>query len=1029
MLQQHPHVDRLVTAFSFLVVFALVATGASAATIFSDGFENQTFGSQWRVYDSPSGSNNWLVSTTNPLTGSRHAQVTQPGASRWAYLELNISTLDYSNITLNYSRRLIGLDPADGWRVEWWNGQSWVVVENKGSNSANDASYQSRQYTLPSSVAESEELLIRWSCQAGAVSEICRVDDVNVTGTLTSEFNPPPPPAPAAEFSYSYELVNGKYVFTLQPVYTLPNGTKVPVNNTLVPSPLSGYHSAVVTGAYEAHFKRLASTTSTVLLRRGVDLSFDPEGIYWDSTAGNNIIDANPGGAGAPDPNRPNAFVYPNAYGNGIHLEYLYYAGELKENIIVDDRSLLGNPSGVVAAGANLSLRLDFAIHNTNNLDLYVDGSLWASTGKVTGVKEAQFRQGEETVFTLHTPVAFDSNGSSVEGFYNFRRTLGSLWVEQHFPFDWVNSTERVYPVVFDPTTEVEGFNDTVVLDLSDPAFDPIIQVTLYNVSDTGTLNNLILDPIINNTLGIEEYAIDPSGVAFERGEVSVSQAQGDLLFKCATYNITDNTCPPHPETGETWVVLSELVRGEPYTVDIDPADPGFYELQLALGEQTTSSNTYVDATSLSFNVSRQGNYVVIVTYQQRGTSTIGNRYFQSRALLDGTPFFENIYKPISGTATSEYLSFMGHTLANLSVGSHSVVVQHSRSVAPQSSLIKNIRVHVFDAEAFYIQQSGSNINTSSVTIPTTPANVSLFNYTADQTAAQLFLYSGEQSLQSTAQTYTITLGTALNGTETIFTNQPTDTGNVRLIGAMLSRNRTIATSDQLFYQHQLSSATTSFTRNARVTEIKLLPEYDPQRFSDRNNLVFSGTTPVTSANLTFTPQYPNTQYLFLFSASYGHTGGAGVVMSAFVNGTEACNAPMASALSGERVPFVCSFVMNVSNTAPITATMQVVGQNPGSNGEVNYQHITAFRITPLPTNDLLCYPKPNKNWTINEPIICDNVTRNTGAGQLIIANNGTVQLINNAQLYTSGYQLTRWNPSLPWLINIQRGSNLYVTR
>lgn len=84
-------------------------------------------------------------------------------------------------IRFQYHRQLLGLDGADEFRARWFNGTSWITVEQTGAASANDSAYVLRSFRLPAGAANAAAFAIRFECAAGAVSECCNVDDVIVT--------------------------------------------------------------------------------------------------------------------------------------------------------------------------------------------------------------------------------------------------------------------------------------------------------------------------------------------------------------------------------------------------------------------------------------------------------------------------------------------------------------------------------------------------------------------------------------------------------------------------------------------------------------------------------------------------------------------------------------------------------------------------------------------------------------------------------------------------------------------------------
>lgn len=135
-------------------------------TIFSDGFENGL--SQWTITGTGVP---WTTATTMPYQGSYSAKANKPGVSTPTYMEANIPT-GYTTITLSYYRKLVGLDGPDEFSAQYYNG-NWITLEATGSSSANDATYQYKEYVLPSTTSK-----IRYQCMAGAVSESCYVDNV-----------------------------------------------------------------------------------------------------------------------------------------------------------------------------------------------------------------------------------------------------------------------------------------------------------------------------------------------------------------------------------------------------------------------------------------------------------------------------------------------------------------------------------------------------------------------------------------------------------------------------------------------------------------------------------------------------------------------------------------------------------------------------------------------------------------------------------------------------------------------------------
>ena len=180
---------KILLPASVLFTLLLINFG-NAADIFYDGFESGSL-IGWNLSSSGTATN-WTSSTTNPYQGTRHAQsqpqyTTQPAS----VMQRTISTLGYESIIFSYYKRNIGLDSADEFQVEYYNGTGWTILEQTDSASSNDAIYVSRSYSLPSVVSDNINFAIKFECTAGATSEYCRIDNVNISGTFITDATPP----------------------------------------------------------------------------------------------------------------------------------------------------------------------------------------------------------------------------------------------------------------------------------------------------------------------------------------------------------------------------------------------------------------------------------------------------------------------------------------------------------------------------------------------------------------------------------------------------------------------------------------------------------------------------------------------------------------------------------------------------------------------------------------------------------------------------------------------------------------------
>ncbi|HMR73533.1 MAG TPA: hypothetical protein PKD61_00430 [Polyangiaceae bacterium] len=153
-------------------------TGGAPVVLFSDDFESGGIGA-WQL-SGPGAP--WQASTLSPGSGTWAARAQPSSTSEPAsLLERAVSTVGRSQIVVAYSRRLVQLDSADEFKVRWFDGATWIALEQTGPSSANDGAYAARSYNLPATANNNAAFKIRFECTAGAVTEFCHVDDVVVS--------------------------------------------------------------------------------------------------------------------------------------------------------------------------------------------------------------------------------------------------------------------------------------------------------------------------------------------------------------------------------------------------------------------------------------------------------------------------------------------------------------------------------------------------------------------------------------------------------------------------------------------------------------------------------------------------------------------------------------------------------------------------------------------------------------------------------------------------------------------------------
>ncbi|MFC1682011.1 hypothetical protein ACFL0X_00125 [Nanoarchaeota archaeon] len=173
---------------------------AEGGGVFFDGFEDGSL-SEWTLTINDSCAN-WFVSSNIDEdhlanSGSYFAEVApdcHPSNDPGSRMEIDVDTTDYENITFSYYRRLHGLDGGDYFRVKWYNGTDWIVVEEVEDVPVHEPTYTFNSFSLDNSASDNSNFRIRFECTAlTSGTEYCQVDDVQVSGDAMTPPDSTPP--------------------------------------------------------------------------------------------------------------------------------------------------------------------------------------------------------------------------------------------------------------------------------------------------------------------------------------------------------------------------------------------------------------------------------------------------------------------------------------------------------------------------------------------------------------------------------------------------------------------------------------------------------------------------------------------------------------------------------------------------------------------------------------------------------------------------------------------------------------------
>ena len=255
--------EKIIIGFALLIIYLLIGI-VNADTIFSDDFEDGDLAG-WTI-TAQSGANNWTNVLTDPFEGTRHAQ-SQPQSTLEpaSVMERIASTSGYENTTFSYYRKLIALDAADEFQVEYNTGSGWTVLENTNSTSQDDVSYVFKNFSLPGSADNNPNFQIKFECTAGAVSEFCRVDNITIKGNVISTPLDSTPPNVTINnpLNQTYKTITINFNVTALDetgmsscLYSLNNGVKnyTMTNITSSPTQWNATNSSMSQGSHTSTF-------------------------------------------------------------------------------------------------------------------------------------------------------------------------------------------------------------------------------------------------------------------------------------------------------------------------------------------------------------------------------------------------------------------------------------------------------------------------------------------------------------------------------------------------------------------------------------------------------------------------------------------------------------------------------------------------------------------------------------------------------------------------------------------------------
>lgn len=231
------------------------------------------------------------------------------------------------------------------------------------------------------------------------------------------------------------------------------------------------YDYCVDRNLYQVHAKASPDSADAIkYVGNGAEITFQPLSLNYRNSE--NQIQQISTVQGSLAVVENNMIFYEDSFVEGTDLSYFYLPKMLKQELILRDDSVLPEPAGYILSGNDVTLDVDFQIDFDNDVEVFVEGSVWNKQNTVRTSSGVLFKKNGEVVFEFPEPVAYDVAGNLVELEYEFKKQGGKLYVVLKTPYRWLLYDEyvdaqtgepvyvpRSYPVHIDPSVGLGDIN------------------------------------------------------------------------------------------------------------------------------------------------------------------------------------------------------------------------------------------------------------------------------------------------------------------------------------------------------------------------------------------------------------------------------------------------------------------------------------------------------------------------------------------------------------------------------------------
>ncbi len=258
-------------------------------------------------------------------------------------------------------------------------------------------------------------------------------------------------------FSKTYLLNNSIYQkrIGISPIhYYDPQGELQDIDTSIVQSGDSDYVYEVTKGFYRTKFKKVLSSDSCVQYQfDDYELMIALQNLEW--TNGNGMRELLAWVQPVESIVRGNKIIYPNAFGEGIHVEFVYHPQYFGKYLIIEDYTCLSDSNLAVDYQF---LEFNYTITHTDSLEVFINGENWDGNQIITnGIVEFRDKISEETQFYFNSPIAEDSAGQTIPIEFVLEQNNSEIVISKRIDKQWLE--HAAYPVKADAveTIYLEG--------------------------------------------------------------------------------------------------------------------------------------------------------------------------------------------------------------------------------------------------------------------------------------------------------------------------------------------------------------------------------------------------------------------------------------------------------------------------------------------------------------------------------------------------------------------------------------------